>query len=276
MTDPLVSIIVPTRNSGRFLENCLQSIKKQTYPNIELIVVDRDSADTTKEIAKKFTDHVLNYGPERSAQRNLGVEQAKGAYVAIIDSDMELTQRVIEACVRTMNSGAALKGVIIPEESFGQGFWAKCKALERSFYIGNDDIEAARFFTRSTYLEVGGYDETLVAGEDWDLSDRIKAIGPFARIPELIRHNEGHIRLMTTLNKKLYYARHARAYLIKSNPITRQRHAGPIQRYKLFLSNPTKLFRQPLIGLGMLFLKTAEYAAGASGYYLTKRKELRT
>ena len=164
------------------------------------------------------------------------------------------------------------RSVIIPEESFGDGFWAQCKALERSFYIGNDDIEAARFLARRTYQDLGGFDTKLVAGEDWDFSRRLRERGSIVRIKEFIRHNEGHISLMNTLKKKYYYARHARAYLQKSHATSKlTANTGPLHRYKLFLSRPAKLFRNPITGLGVLFLKTYEYAAGGFGYLFSDK-----
>src|SRR5690242_13999566 len=95
----LVSVIVPTKNSQHFLDACLRSIKNQSYKNIELIVVDNNSTDKTKNIAKKYTKRVYNKGPERSAQRNFGASVSKGAYVVFIDSDMQLTKNVIKNCV---------------------------------------------------------------------------------------------------------------------------------------------------------------------------------
>src|SRR3989344_4063933 len=86
---PKVSVIVPTRNSAKFLETCLKSIRNQTYKNIELIVVDNNSSDKTKKIAKKYADKVFNFGPERSAQVNFGVENSDGQYVYKVDSDFE-------------------------------------------------------------------------------------------------------------------------------------------------------------------------------------------
>ena len=62
----LVSVIVPTKNSERTLAKCLDSIRNQTYKSIEIIVVDNNSIDSTKEIAKRFTKKVYNKGPERS------------------------------------------------------------------------------------------------------------------------------------------------------------------------------------------------------------------
>src|SRR3989344_5751837 len=178
---PLVSVIVPTRNSAAVIGDCLSSVKNQTYPNIELIVVDNNSADATKDIAMKFTSAVFNMGPERSAQRNFGVSRASGEYVAIIDSDMRLSERVIENCVLKMKNNIEIAGVIIPEESFGEGFWAKCKKLERSFYIGVPWMEGARFFPKSIFLKAGGFDENMVSGEDWDLSRRVEKEGRIER-----------------------------------------------------------------------------------------------
>ena len=76
---PLVSIIVTTKNEEKNIENCLKSVKNQNYPQnkIEIIVVDNNSIDKTKQIALRYTDKVYNFGPERSAQRNFGVEKSK-------------------------------------------------------------------------------------------------------------------------------------------------------------------------------------------------------
>ena len=87
---PLISIVVTTRNNHATLEACLSSIKQQTYPNVELVIIDNNSTDDTKDIAKRYTNKVFNRGPERSTQRNFGVQKARGEYVLIIDSDMEL------------------------------------------------------------------------------------------------------------------------------------------------------------------------------------------
>jgi len=64
-----VSVIVPTKNSSRTLERCSKSIKNQSYKNVEIIVVDNNSTDNTKEIAQKYTDKVFNVGPEKTTQK---------------------------------------------------------------------------------------------------------------------------------------------------------------------------------------------------------------
>lgn len=271
MKTSLVSIIVPTYNSSQFLDMCLKSIVEQSYSNIELIVVDNNSKDNTKEIAKKYTKHVYNKGPERSAQRNYGVSKSKGEYVLIIDSDMKLSVDVVKECVEKINFNSSIKGLVIPEESFGVGFWAQCKKLERSFYVGVDWMEAARFFDRKTFDEVGGYDEELVSGEDWDLSQRIEKFGKISRIDSFIFHNEGKISLLKTIKKKYYYAGQFKKYSkkkIHSRKISKQ--TGIVGRYKLYFSRPIKLLKNPILGIGMIFMKTCEFGFGGLGYIIKK------
>jgi glycosyltransferase involved in cell wall biosynthesis len=266
MKQPLVSVIVPTKNSAEFLEACLKSIKQQTYKNIELIVVDNFSIDDTPKIAKKYADKFYSKGPERSAQRNYGAAKSKGSYVVIIDSDMQMTKNVIKSCI----AKAAItksEAIIIPEESFGEGFWAQCKKLERSFYIGVEWIEAARFYSKRIYISLGGYNESLVSGEDWDLSQRSGKLTNLERVDDLITHNEGQLKLMSTLKKKYYYAKQFKKYTsVNKNTDAVKHQISPLTRYKLFFSEPTTLFKNPFVGIGMLYMKTCEFAFGAFGY----------
>jgi glycosyltransferase involved in cell wall biosynthesis len=260
-------VIVTTYNNQATLDACLSSIIDQDYPNLELVVVDNNSLDQTKSIAKKYTKHVYNKGPERCAQRNYGVAKANGDYLMIIDSDMELDTKVVSDCVSQVTANPKYKAIVIPEESFGDGFWARCKRLERSFYVGVSWMEAARFFHAATYKKLGGYNEQLVSGEDWDLSQRFGEISPIGRIQSFIRHNEGRLRLSRTLQKKYYYSQKFAEYIDANKEATViGQQTGLAARYGLFLTHPTKLLRQPHIGLGMLFMKTCEFAWGGCGY----------
>jgi glycosyltransferase involved in cell wall biosynthesis len=257
-----VTIIIPTKNSERTIENCLRSIKDQSYKYIEIIVVDNNSSDKTTELAKKYTKLVFNKGPERSAQRNFGAKKSRGEYLLFIDSDMELSKNVI---ADSINESAKYSVLIIPEESRGDGFWAKCKTLERSFYVGVDYIEAARFFDKKIFNSVGGYDEGLISGEDWDLSQRVIAKNSVGRINSYIFHDEGKLKLIDDVRKKFYYSRNIKKYKT-NNKSSFAMQSSPLKRYKLFFSKPKKLFENPVVGIGMLFMKTAEFGAGTVGY----------
>lgn len=266
--NPKVSIIVPTYNSEKTLETCLKSIKAQSYTSIELIIVDNHSKDSTLSIAKKYSSKVFSKGPERSSQRNYAAKKASGEYVVFIDSDMKLTKDVIKECVSVFDKDTS--GVIIPEESFGGNFWAECKRLERSFYVGVDWMEAARFFKKSLFNKVKGYDENLVSGEDWDLSQRVEEYGKLRRIESYIYHDEGNPTLLSLIRKKYYYAQKFSAYVSKGHKYTSSKQTGILARYMLFFIQPSKLIRKPMIGIGMLFMKSCEFGAGAFGYVVSR------
>lgn len=265
MNNPLVSVIVTTRNNETTIAACLGSIVRQRYAPIEIIVVDNASSDGTADIARSYTPLVFDKGPERSAQRNFAVSKASGQYVLIIDSDMELCVDVVASCVQTVKADNNIRAMVIPEESFGEGFWSQCKRLERSFYEGVAAIEAARFFDKSLYQEVGGYDETLTGAEDWDLTDRVAAKTDIGRAKEYILHNEGRINLRSALKKRFYYNKGFLQFYAKSAARHTKVGVGGnvLHYYKLYLSNPRKLFKNPLHGAGMLFMKTCEFGTGA-------------
>jgi glycosyltransferase involved in cell wall biosynthesis len=271
----LVSVIVPTKNSSETLEECLLSIKNQTYKNIELIVVDNFSTDNTPEIAKKYADKFLQIGPERSAQRNFGVKNSIGYLVAIIDSDMKLSEKVIEDSVFIYKQNIEMGGIIIPEESFGEGFWAQCKKLERSYYVGVSWMEAARVFKKDVYEKLGGYNSNLVSGEDFDLSHRAESSGKIERISSFIYHNEGKFSLLNSMKKKFYYASKFQTYMEQTNSKhwMNKDHSNVFKRYALFFKNPIQILKNPILWLSMIFMKTCELGMAPLGLIYSKIKK---
>jgi len=263
----LVSVVVTTRNSEDTLARCLQSVRSQTYHPIELIVVDNTSTDATLAIAHKYADAVLSVGPERSAQRNFGAKQSHGELLMFVDSDMELTLTVVADCMNVINLTGAT-GVIVPEQTVGEGFLGRCRALERSCYQGDDSVEAARFFTASAFNATGGFDEALTGPEDWDLSSRVSGGRPFPRINGYILHHEGRVQLATLLRKKRYYAaswvrywrKHPNRALGQANLVFRPAYA---RHWRLLL-------RHPILTAGFLSLKALETCAAVAGVLETR------
>ncbi|MCB1194527.1 MAG: glycosyltransferase, partial [Leptospiraceae bacterium] len=182
MNLPLVSVVITTKNEKKNIENCLISIQNQTYSNVEIIVVDNYSTDTTKDIALKYTLLVFDKGPERSAQRNFGmIEVAKGDYVMFVDADMILSPFIVEECVNTSPLSPLLKGegyvaLHISEIVLGKNFFSKVRRFERTFYDGTV-IDGARFFKKAAFVQVGGFDESMSGPEDWDIDKKMKQIG---------------------------------------------------------------------------------------------------
>jgi GT2 family glycosyltransferase len=275
LESPLVSVIVPTRNSAASIVQCLQSIRAQTHTRLELVVVDNRSTDPTPELAASFADRVLAIGPERSAQRNAGARDSSGGYLLFVDSDMSLEQDVVRQCVEAVSIDPARTVVVIPEISVGEGFWARCKALERSCYVGDDTIEAARFLPRELFFELNGFDETLPAGpEDWDLHERARLAGArVSRTSSYIRHHEGDLRLGYTLGKKFHYGGSMSTYMHRHPELARSQLR--LIRPAFVREWPT-LAAAPGIAAGMLLMKSLEFAAGAAGLATaTVRRRLR-
>ena len=227
------------------------------------------------QIAEKYTKNVFCMGPERSAQRNYGINNSTGDFVLIIDSDMVLSEKISEEVVKEFTKDEFKLGLVIPEQSFGIGFWANCKKLERKFYVGVEWMEAARAFRKKTILKVGGYDLENTGTEDYDLPHRIqmhfgkKSIG---RIESYIFHNEGNLSLIKTCFKKFYYSQNLSIYFKKKENLSYFiKQSSPIYRYILFFKSPTLLFKNPILGLGMLYMKLCEQFFGGLGFILGAR-----
>ena len=128
---PKISLIITTYNNADVIQKCLKSIKKQSFKDFELIIVDEKSSDGTAKIARKYTDNVIIGGKERCQKRNIGAKNSRADYFFFIDSDMELIDGLLEEISGLINPKTL---IMVPEVSFGEGYWAKCKSFERSFY----------------------------------------------------------------------------------------------------------------------------------------------
>src|SRR6185503_9798688 len=89
MPKPLVSVVMSAYNAEKFIEQSIQSVLKQTYPNVELIVCDDGSTDSTKDIIKKHASvhYIYQHNQGQGAGRNNAASHARGEYLAFIDAD---------------------------------------------------------------------------------------------------------------------------------------------------------------------------------------------
>lgn len=255
---PLVSVVITTKNEEKNIENCLLSIKRQTYGNIELIVVDNFSEDKTVEIAKKYGAKVYLKGPERSTQRNYGAQVSSGEYLLYLDADMILSPTVIEDCVEKCEVDR-VDALYVPERIVGEGFWIKVRDFERSFYTGTV-VDAVRFVRRDLFLRVDGFDESLVGPEDWDLDRRVRKIGRTGIVDTPLYHNEREFNMKRYLKKKNYYSNGIKNYVRKWGPndLETTKQVGVWYRLMgVFVEKGKwkKLIRNPLFTIAMYCLR---------------------
>lgn len=260
---PLVSIIITTKNEIRNIERLLKSIVSQTYKNIEIVVVDNKSSDSTKEISKKYTKKVYDKGPERSAQRNFGVKKSAGDWVMILDADMELTSNVVKDCVEIANK-EKLNLLVIPEKTVGEGLMSRIRQFEREMYVGDNTIEVARFFNKHVFEEYGGYDVNLTGPEDYDLPYRISKEHRLGRSRGYIYHHEASLSLLKLLQKKYYYASKGALYAQKHPELIKSQ--GNLLFRKAYFKNINKFARSPLIGFLFIFVRILETIFAILGY----------
>ena len=258
-----VSIVIPTINSAKTLYRCLESIRLQSYNDIEIIVVDAHSLDSSTQIASNFNANIYLAAGERTAAKNFGISKSTGEFLLFIDSDMVLETAVISECVSICSYDYKVAGVIIPERSVGTSFWVKVRDFERSLYSGSK-IESARFFRKSFVVQVGGFDEDIIFYEESTLHQKLEMQGLVVnkRTNSVILHDEEEFDLAEWLRKKRYYSTNAVFYARKfpkyAEIQTKIRH-----RIRIFTSNSNwkKLIRHPVLSVGLFLLKSLEFLA---------------
>jgi glycosyltransferase involved in cell wall biosynthesis len=258
--NPAVSVIIPTYNSERTLEKCLDSIKHQDYENkIEIIVVDNFSEDNTKIIANKFGVKFIEEKSERSKARNTAAKSAQGKYILYLDSDMYLSKSVISECINIFEHDKNKVALYIPEKIVGNGFWIKVRNFERGFYDATC-IDAVRFVRIEIFRQIKGFDEKLVGGEDWDFDRRIREKGKTDIIKSYLYHNEAKIDIISYLKKKKFYSDTLNKYTQKwgkDDPIIKKQIGATYRFLGVFLESGKwkKIIEQPFLACPMLFLR---------------------
>ena len=276
MKKPLVSVIIPAWNSAAYIVACLQSLKKQTYKNMEVIVVDNNSSDDTVKLAKDYTDKVYSKGPERSAQVNYGAQIAKGKYLYRVDSDFVLEPDVIAQCVEKCEK-ENLDGIAVHNTSAeGLGFWADVRKYERNTYIDDDLIVAVRFFTKESWKKINGFDETLYGPEDYDFHNRFVSSGfKWGRIKAIERHLGEPKSIKDIWSKHYFYGKHMVAYFSKHPKLAAQQF-NPVRGS--YLRHLEILLTHPVIFVGLVVMTVVKFTAGGLGFvagliYLTKNEK---
>lgn len=278
---PLISVIITTKNEEENIRNCLESIKLQNYlkSKIETIVVDNNSIDKTKEIAKEYTEKVYNY-PNldsqkrirnfRGAQLNFGVKKSRGEIVFFPDADMTFDKELLHEFTERLKKYHAL---YIPEIVMGRGLLGKIRNFERSFYNATC-IDAIRVIKKDLFLRVGGFDEENIAfgPDDWDFTKTVKKnTNKIGITRSKIYHHEEKMTTKKYLSKKNKYLQTFDGYIKKwgkDDPDIKKQFGLWYRYFGVFLENDKwkRVVRRPGLFLMVLVLRF-----GVGVVYLSKK-----
>jgi glycosyltransferase involved in cell wall biosynthesis len=214
---PKVSVVIPTYNYAHFLGETIRSVLDQTFTEFELIIVDDGSTDNTREVVAGFKDPRIIYIYQEnrgvSAAQNNGINASTGGYIAILGSDDLWLPRNLELKVKVLDSRPEVALVCSDAYYFDNEtgatlhrLWegtpshpgvdprrASQRPLRELLAPGCFIMPQATLLRRRVFDEVGGFDESLRAGEDWDLFVRITRRFPVETIDiplvRIRRHN---------------------------------------------------------------------------------------
>jgi glycosyltransferase involved in cell wall biosynthesis len=217
---PRVSVLIPAYNRANYLPETIASVQKQTFGDIEIIVVDDGSADNTAEVVRSISDSRLKYIHQGnrgvSAALNTAWRAASGEFVAMLGSDDVMLSQQIEQLLPIIEHNAAL-GVVYARaqamdaqgkplsQILGSSLKFSDNALQSLLY-GDSVCGIATLIRRSCLERVNGFDESLIANEDWDLWIRMAEISRFAFHDEILARFRMHAASLTGARSQHYRA----------------------------------------------------------------------
>ena len=255
-----VSVIIPSYNSGKFLDEAVQSVVSQTYQNLEIIVVNDGSDDCTEEVAQKwqvadrrikYIKHSRNQG--LSAARNTGIKNAIGEYIAFLDADDVWLPKKIEIQIEKIketNTDLAFSDWYVwdPQKDiktkvFGSSPIKGKKDLLKFLIKKNFGNPSTAILRKAGLNRIGLFDESLPSSEDYDLWLRFILSG----------------MKIIFINQPLVY------YRVHSNQMTGDDYKMRVSRLivfkKIVKRNPFFLIKYPLLLKKIILLE---------GYKLTQ------
>lgn len=202
-----ISVVIPVKNMGAKITQCLESVFNQTYPPFEVIVVDGHSTDYTVENAEKFEIRILyeEYGT-RAGANQVGIDNAKGDFIAFTDADCIPESNWLELLIDEFRDG--IVGVGGSVKNVGDSLWQKSINLSQNTFLGSaNSIQGRRFkhkkfvisisgcnsiYRKEDLIKISGFKTYLTTAEDTELNNRLLKHGKLLYVPEaVIVHNHG-------------------------------------------------------------------------------------
>lgn len=192
---PKVSIVTPSYNQARFLEETMRSVLEQDYPNIEYIVIDGGSSDGSAEIIQKYESQLAYWQSQKDKGQtdaiNQGFARASGDILAWLNSDDILLPGAVTAAVKQLQAHPEV-GMV-----YGDCLWINADGKKiGNFPAAQTDLKKLRrgyvhipqqasFFRAELWKKVGPLDDSFYFAMDYDLWTRLAAEAPLLYVPEL-------------------------------------------------------------------------------------------
>jgi glycosyltransferase involved in cell wall biosynthesis len=195
---PLISVIIPCYNHGQFLGEAIESALGQSYPHVEVLVVDDGSTDHSAQVAASYSGRIRSIRTENagvSAARNTGILECRGEFVLCLDADDYLWPDMLEHHVETIRAHPT--GTIFHGSSYDVDLSGHVTREGRARPLPAEPLHAllhhnpfsihAVVVRRSAYASVGGFDLALRSSADWEMWIRLAAAGyEFVPVPNAV------------------------------------------------------------------------------------------
>jgi len=199
MSNYTVSVIIPTFNSAKYIENAIESVLAQTLQNFELIIVDDGSTDQTRAVVTKYTkkDSRVRYIYQNNsggaaAPKNTGIRMSNAEYIAVLDADDQWMPSKLERQVRLLSNSSKNLGFVGCDYVVNDSSGAKKvitvntdpehlqNILMRDFMGPGSCI----MYKSEVFDKVGHFDECLKTSQDWEMRIRLSQFYEFDTVPE--------------------------------------------------------------------------------------------
>lgn len=236
---PLASIVVPVYDGAAFVAEAVGSALAQTYPNLEVVVVDDGSRDATPAVVDALAErdprvralHQANAGP--SAARNAGLERARGEYVAFLDADDRLLPHKLTDQIAALEADRSVDlvyGDVHYVDASNGHVWDPLRGappvpFPRLLAYRNWFAPPAPLLRRRLVDAVGGFDPAMRTSEDWDYWLRCLSHSDFRYVPGVVAHYRLHgeqnhrDRAKMDVGHRQLLAKH-----FADDPLARRRH----------------------------------------------------
>lgn len=217
----LVSIVMAVYNGELFIKEAIDSALSQTYKNIELIIVNDGSRDSTKRIIDSVKDKrtiAIHLEKNQGAANalNKGIEKAKGSWIAILDADDKFHPHKIEeqleyaslhpdligigTFIRCMPGEQEVSKDLLQGVARHKNSYAAREDIRKAMYWGSPLTHSAVMFKRDAFMEVGGYDTAYKIAYDYDLWIKLMEKGEIENIPKILTDYRVHLQSLSNKN----------------------------------------------------------------------------